>query len=129
MHRFEIKSSNQHQLINITQQVQEALRRLEIEQGTALVYVPHTTAGITINESADPSVEKDIIKDLKRLAPHSQNYYEHFEGNSAAHTMTSLVGTSVTVLVREGKLLMGRWQGIFLCEFDGPRTRNVIVSV
>jgi secondary thiamine-phosphate synthase enzyme len=128
MQTLEVRSSEKLQMINITRQVEQVIRESSIESGVCVLYVPHTTAGITINESADPSVEKDILKDLRRMVPVSQQYYEHFEGNSAAHTLSSLVGSSVTILVEAGRLALGRWQGIFYCEFDGPRTRQLYVT-
>jgi secondary thiamine-phosphate synthase enzyme len=128
MHTIEIRSNHKLEMINITSQVQEFLSSSTLEQGLLIVYVPHTTAGVTINESADPSVETDIIKDLRRMVPVSQEYYDHFEGNSAAHTLASLVGSSISVLVEDGRLVLGRWQGIFFCEFDGPRPRQVYLN-
>lgn len=128
MHTIEIRSNHKLEMINITSQVQQFLSSSTLEQGLLIVYVPHTTAGVTINESADPSVETDIIKDLRRMVPVSQEYYDHFEGNSAAHTLASLVGSSISVLVEDGRLVLGRWQGIFFCEFDGPRPRQVYLN-
>jgi secondary thiamine-phosphate synthase enzyme len=128
MHNIEIISSQKIEFINITENIRATLRESSMTDGALVVYVPHTTAGITINERADPNVKADIIKDLQRLVPISEEYYEHFEGNSNAHTMASLVGSSITVLVEQGKLNLGRWQGIFFCEFDGPRKRIVSLS-
>jgi secondary thiamine-phosphate synthase enzyme len=125
---FDIVSNQKLEFINITQLVQNALLESTLLDGLAVVYVPHTTAGITINESADPSVEMDILKDLQRLIPVSQDYYKHFEGNSASHTMASLIGSSVSIIVETKKLILGRWQGIFFCEFDGPRSRSVYLQ-
>ena len=128
MQAIEIRTNQKFEFINITRQVEQELSTLTMEDGLLHCYVPHTTAGVTINESADPSVVSDILKDLRRLVPDSQSYYQHYEGNSAAHTLTSLVGSSVTVLVEGGRLRLGRWQGIFFCEFDGPRSRQVFLS-
>lgn len=128
MQQIEIVTNQKLELINITRHVQNALMKSTIDDGVLCVFVPHTTAGITINESADPSVETDIVKDLSRLVPRLQDYYEHFEGNSASHTMASIVGSSVTIFVENGQLILGRWQGIFFCEFDGPRKRKVYIS-
>jgi secondary thiamine-phosphate synthase enzyme len=128
MQTLEVRSSEKLQMINITRQVEQVMLELSIESGVCVLYVPHTTAGITINECADPSVEKDILKDLRRMVPISQQYYEHFEGNSAAHALSSLVGSSVTILVEGGRLALGRWQGIFFCEFDGPRARQLYIT-
>jgi secondary thiamine-phosphate synthase enzyme len=128
MHSFEVESNQKQEFISITQKVQELIQQNKYKDGAVVIYVPHTTAGITINESADPSVKQDILGDLTRLVPKAQSYYEHYEGNSAAHTMASLMGSSSTVLIENGRLLLGRWQGIYFCEFDGPRRRKVYVS-
>jgi secondary thiamine-phosphate synthase enzyme len=128
MQSLEIVSKKKLEFINITRQVQTALTELTFNEGVLFVFIPHTTAGVTINESADPSVETDIVKDLSRLVPVLQDYYEHFEGNSASHTMASMVGSSVTIFVENGQLVLGRWQGIFFCEFDGPRNRKVYLQ-
>jgi secondary thiamine-phosphate synthase enzyme len=128
MQSLKIVSNQKFEFINITQHVQNALNESTMLDGFVIVYVPHTTAGITINESADPSVEKDIIKDLQRLIPESQDYYRHYEGNSSSHTMASLIGSSVSIIVEGKKLILGRWQGIFFCEFDGPRSRSVYLN-
>jgi secondary thiamine-phosphate synthase enzyme len=96
-----------------------------VEDGLLVVFVPHTTAGLTINENADPNVQQDMLADLERLVPVEQTYYRHFEGNSASHLKTSAVGSSLSIIIEGGGLLLGTWQGIYLCEFDGPRTRTV----
>jgi len=100
-----------------------------IDRGLATVFVPHTTAAVTINENADPSVKYDLLMGLDNLVPAGLPQYRHAEGNSDAHIKASLVGSSVTVIVEKGSLVLGTWQGIFLCEFDGPRTRQVLVQV
>jgi secondary thiamine-phosphate synthase enzyme len=100
---------------------------IEVERGVLYVFVPHTTAGVTINENADPTVLHDLEQDLARLIPARQAYYHHREGNSASHLKASLIGSSVILLVQGGELVLGRWQGVYLCEFDGPRTRTVFV--
>jgi secondary thiamine-phosphate synthase enzyme len=128
MYMIELRSSNKLELINITAEVEKVLQTGSFQQGLLVAYVPHTTAGITINESADPSVVGDILNDLRRLVPESQSYYQHDEGNSSAHTLSSLVGSSVMMLVERGRLKLGRWQGIFFCEFDGPRSREVYIN-
>ncbi len=122
-----IRSSYKKQFIDITGMVQEIIGRLNVKEGVCIVYVPHTTAGITINEDADPDVIGDIQQHLDRLVPEDAGF-RHIEGNSPAHIKSSLVGHSVTIPVENGKLLLGRWQGIFFCEFDGPRSRQVIVK-
>jgi len=115
-------------LEDITASVEKAVRDSGRREGLACVYVPHTTAGITINEGADPDVKADILSTLERLVPW-QGPYRHGEGNAAAHVKAMLVGSSVTVPVHEGRLLLGTWQSIYFCEFDGPRQRRVIVRV
>jgi secondary thiamine-phosphate synthase enzyme len=125
METFSVRSNQAHEFIEITDQVQSLLRHEDRGDGLAYIFVPHTTAGVTINENADPTVRQDIIADLQRLIPRRQPYYAHREGNSASHFMTSLMGSSVIVPVEGGKIALGTWQGIFLCEFDGPRTRKV----
>jgi secondary thiamine-phosphate synthase enzyme len=124
---FTVRTSSRTTLVNITGDVQRAVADLGLTDGAVIVYCPHTTAAITINESADPDVVRDIDSKLGRLCPHSDGYH-HAEGNSDAHVKSSLVGCSETVLVGGGSLVLGTWQGIFFCEFDGPRTRTVIVG-
>lgn len=123
-----IKSSFKEQFIDITKLIQNIVDRVGLKDGLCVVYVPHTTAGITINEDADPDVIKDIERHLDKLVPDVGDY-RHIEGNSPAHIKSSLVGHSLTILVENGKLLLGRWQGVFFCEFDGPRSRQVIVKL
>ena len=113
--------------INLTAQIQAALRELGVREGSVTVFVPHTTAGITINENADPDVVRDLTTSLERLVPWRGDY-QHGEGNSAAHLKASLLGSSVRVLVSAGRLQLGTWQGIFFCEFDGPRQREVWIG-
>lgn len=100
-----------------------------IKEGICYIYVPHTTAAITINENADQTVQRDIIKQLEELIPWENNFFKHTEGNSAAHAKASLLGSNCSVIINEGKLLLGTWQGIYFCEFDGPRNRNVYVKI
>ena len=121
---FKVKSGNRTQLIDITADVQNALRDAGVRDGLCMIYVPHTTAAVTINENADPTVKSDILKILNQVIPFEANY-GHMEGNSAAHIKSTLVGASELVAVRNGKLQLGTWQGIFFCEFDGPRRRRV----
>ncbi len=121
-----IKTKDRSEMIDITATVQEELRKSGLEDGVCLAYVPHTTAGVTINESADPSVVYDIQKTLDNLVPW-EGAYRHMEGNSAAHIKSSLIGNSVMVFVESGRLKLGTWQGIFFCEFDGPRSRKLHV--
>ncbi len=127
METFNVRSNKAIEFIEITHQVQNLVRQEDRGNGLAYVFIPHTTAGVTINENADPTVIQDIIADLQRLIPSRQPYYTHREGNSASHFMTSLMGSSVIVPIKGGQIALGTWQGIFLCEFDGPRTRKVHV--
>ena len=116
------------ELLDITGSVQSALRKLGDRSGACLVYVPHTTAAITVNENADPSVGRDITSVLARLVPAGADY-SHSEGNADAHAKAALVGSSVLIPVEDGNLVLGTWQGIFFCEFDGPRNRKVLVKL
>jgi secondary thiamine-phosphate synthase enzyme len=122
-----VRSKSRNEFIDITEMVQEVVKEAGITKGTCYLYVPHTTAGITINEGADPSVQRDIINALSRLVPHEMNYF-HREGNADAHIKTTLVGSSLNVIVEEGKLLLGTWQSVFFCEFDGPRHRRIAIK-
>ncbi len=121
-----IKTSKRNEFIDITSQVQDLVG--EIPEGVVTVFVPHTTTGITINENADPDVPRDILKKLEKLIPQQDNY-SHMEGNSDAHIKASLFGSSVRVIVKDGQLLLGTWQSIFFCEFDGPRTRTFYIHI
>jgi len=125
---FQVRTSKQIEFIDITRSVQEAVKKTGAEDGVCIVFVPHTTAGITINENADPSVVQDIIMELNKIVPFKDQYH-HLEGNSPAHIKASILGCSQTVFVESGNLALGTWQGIFFCEFDGPRNRNVYVKV
>jgi secondary thiamine-phosphate synthase enzyme len=122
--KFSVITNRQLEFIDITEQLAGAVRASGREEGLCCVYNPHTTAGLTINEGADPAVQADIIGVLRRLVPLDYPY-KHLEGNSPAHIMTSLMGSSVSVPVEEGRLQLGTWQKIFFCEFDGPRSRRV----
>jgi len=113
-------------MIDITSNIQHLIKEENVDDGVVIVYVPHTTAGITINEGADPSVQQDIIETLQRLIPVHSNY-KHIEGNSDAHIKASLLGSSITILVTKGKLVLGTWQHIFFYEGDGPRNRTVYI--
>jgi secondary thiamine-phosphate synthase enzyme len=127
-HRFNISTRARTQLVDITERVEAAVRESNVGAGVAHVFVTHTTAGITINENADPSVVGDLLAALERMVP-DDALYHHSEGNSPAHVKASLVGFCQTVPVEDGKLVLGTWQGIYLCEFDGPRTRQVVVKI
>jgi len=123
-----VKTDGAQQFVDITQQVRMVVRESGVKSGECHVFIPHTTAALTINENADPNVRKDILNRLEEIAP-STGKYLHSEGNSHAHIKSSIVGASLVVFVEAGQLVLGTWQSIFLCEFDGPRTRNVMVRV
>ena len=127
--RESIRTKERSQMIDITDRLSRAIEEAQIKDGLAIVFVPHTTAAITINENADPDVKHDLLKKLSDLIPKSESYYRHNEGNSDSHVKTSLVGNSVTVLIENGKPVLGTWQGIQFCEFDGPRTRDVLIKL
>jgi len=126
--RLEVKTSSRVQLIDISSHIKSLLKSEGISSGHSIVYVPHTTCGITINENADPAVKEDIIDVLNRLVPENSRY-RHLEGNSDAHIKSSIIGSSVTVFIEGGALVLGTWQGIFLAEFDGPRIRSVLLKM
>jgi secondary thiamine-phosphate synthase enzyme len=121
-----VNSRSRSEIIDLTSQVEKIVRDT-VKSGFVIVYVPHTTAGVTINENADPDVKSDFLKKLEKLIPKSEPYYDHSEGNSDSHVKTALVGNSATILVEDGRMLLGTWQGIYFCEFDGPRRREVYV--
>jgi len=123
-----VKTSSHSEFVDITSEVTAAIKKSGVEDGLVIVYVPHTTAGITINEHADSSVASDMLKTLDQIVPWKNNYY-HSEGNSAAHIKTSLMGSSIRVIIETANLVLGTWQGIFFCEFDGPRSRKVIIKI
>jgi len=123
-----VSTSSRVEFVDITGEVEKVVRESGIASGVCYIYVPHTTAAVTINENADPSVRRDIISELGKIVPFDDNY-SHYEGNSAAHIKSSILGHSDMVMVEGEKLLLGTWQGIYFCEFDGPRRRGVIVKV
>jgi secondary thiamine-phosphate synthase enzyme len=127
--KFQVETDRRDQFVEITKQVQRIVEGAGVRDGHVIVYVPHTTAGVTINENADPDVVQDMLRQLDTMVPWEQPFYRHGEGNSAAHVKASMMGSSVTVLIHRGRLLLGQWQGIYFCEFDGPRTRTVHVAV
>ena len=126
--QFQVRTRTRTEFIDITSSVIDAVRSSGVADGVCTVYVPHTTAGVTINENADPSVVRDMIAHLEHLVP-ATGAYTHAEGNSDSHIKASLMGASATVPVANGRPLLGRWQGIYFCEFDGPRTRSCSVTV
>ncbi len=123
-----VKTQERTELVDITSDVNQLIQKSGIDQGLCMIYVPHTTAAVTINESADPSVKSDILMILNQVIPWEANY-RHLEGNSAAHIKSTLVGSSELIAIENGRLSLGTWQGIFFCEFDGPRTRKVNVRI
>jgi secondary thiamine-phosphate synthase enzyme len=129
IYRLTVKSRQREELVEFTDVVREKLQESGVREGIVLLFTQHTTAGLTINENADPNVPRDMLHALRTLIPQHGMDFRHGEQNSDAHIKTSLVGTSVTVPFSDGKLLLGRWQGIFLCEFDGGRERQVIMTI
>jgi secondary thiamine-phosphate synthase enzyme len=125
---LKVKTGSRTEFVDITAKVQEAVRSSRIEEGICMVYVPHTTAAVTINESADPSVASDIQMVLNKVIPWKEAY-RHLEGNSPAHIKSSLIGASELIIIEKGRLVLGTWQGVFFCEFDGPRTRKVQLRI
>ena len=121
-------SSKKHEMIDLTKKIEELVNNSEIKEGLCVVYCPHTTAGITINENADPDVKEDIIKTLSRLIPESENY-KHSEGNSDGHLKSSLLGNEKSIIIKDGSLLLGTWQGIYFFEGDGPRNRKIYIKI
>lgn len=124
----EVKTSRRAQLLDVTEKVADAVKRAGVSDGVCHVFVPHTTAGVTVNEGADPDVARDIEAHLARIVPKDADF-AHGEGNSDSHVKTALIGPACTAPVRAGRLALGTWQAIFLCEWDGPRTRKIEVSV
>jgi secondary thiamine-phosphate synthase enzyme len=128
MKKLHLQTASRSQFLDITELVQRAARELGVTAGALTVFVPHTTAGVTINEHADPEVAGDVMRALDRMVPWTHPDYRHDEGNTAAHVKAILTGSSVRVPVEGGRLQLGTWQGIFFCEFDGPRSREVWIS-
>ena len=128
LHTFTVQTSQRNEMVEITQQVRGYLHQASFQTGMGVVYCPHTTAAITINEAYDPDVVHDMLLWLERTVPQRQAGFRHGEGNSDSHIKAALIGSSATVLVNGGNLILGRWQGIFLCEFDGPRQRSVMLQ-
>jgi secondary thiamine-phosphate synthase enzyme len=128
VHTLSVRSTNRIEMVDITDEVKELVLASDIEEGVVHLFVAHTTAGLTINENADPSVQADILMVLNRIIS-DKEAYRHLEGNSPAHIKASLMGAQLSVLVSNGRLLLGTWQGVFLCEFDGPRTRKVHIKI
>ncbi|MED4730521.1 secondary thiamine-phosphate synthase enzyme YjbQ [Aneurinibacillus migulanus] len=129
IHTFEVKTSQRDQFIEITDRVRELVTQQHVQNGVVTVYCPHTTAGITINENADPDVVRDMLMRLDEVYPWEHPKYRHAEGNTASHLKASTVGSSQTIIVADGRLVLGTWQGIYFCEFDGPRRRSCYVKI
>lgn len=129
MEILRVRSSRRTEMIDVTARLQEVVDRGGVRDGALAVQSLHTTAALTVNENADPDVQHDLAAKLERLAPREEEFYRHAEGNSDSHLKASLFGPSLTVLVSEGQLVLGTWQGIYLCEFDGPRERRMAVQL
>lgn len=127
MQTLTIATRSRVEMIDITEQVAEAIRKEKVAEGLAVVFVPHTTAGVTINENADPTVVRDLLTEINKIVPFDDGYH-HSEGNSAAHVKSTLFGPSLTLIVSGGRPVLGTWQAVYLCEFDGPRRRQVHVA-
>ena len=123
MEQITIKTNERIEMLDVTNLVQSELKKINFKDGIATLFVPHTTAGVTINEGADPDVKRDMLHEINKIIPFEDGYH-HMEGNSAAHIKTTLYGNSAQVIVENGKLQLGVWQSIYFCEFDGPRTRK-----
>lgn len=128
MKQFTVRTNARSEMIDITGRIRNLLKESKIRSGICRVFIPHTTAAVTINENADPDVPRDILMELDKIVPQN-GHYRHIEGNSAAHIKSSLMGASETVFIEDGELVLGTWQSVFFCEFDGPRTRKVFVSL
>ena len=126
--QFEIRTTSHTQMINITAKVQQAVTESGVKDGLCIIFIPHTTAAVTINENADPDVVRDFTMEINKIVPWEDGYH-HMEGNSAAHLKASMIGFSEQVIIEDGRLLLGTWQGIYFCEYDGSRRRRVIVKI
>jgi len=128
IHTLSVRTTSRTEMVDLTGRIQELVRQSGVEEGVCHLFAAHTTAGLTINENADPSVQSDILMVLNKIISEEEPY-RHLEGNSPAHLKASLMGPQLTVLVSNGRLLLGTWQGVFFCEFDGPRTRKVYIKI
>jgi secondary thiamine-phosphate synthase enzyme len=128
MQTLDVKTSSNVELKDITQEVRSAIKKSKVKQGLCTIFVPHTTAGVSINENADPSVKSDIVMETNKIIPFSDGY-AHAEGNSAAHIKSSLFGPSLTIIIENNEPILGTWQGILFCEFDGPRRRKCFIQI
>ena len=127
--RFDVRTQRRDEMVDVTEQVHRTVAASGVKEGTVTVFVPHTTAGVTVNENADPDVVHDVLAALDRAVPWRLDVYEHGEGNSAAHAKSSIVGCSTTLPIVGGAMVLGTWQGVYFCEFDGPRSRQLVVTV
>jgi secondary thiamine-phosphate synthase enzyme len=125
---FAVRTASRNEMVDVTDRLRKIVTSSNITEGLLTVYVPHTTAAVTINENADPNVKSDLLAKLSALVPKEEKYYRHAEGNSDSHLKAAMLGHSVTVLVEGGRLVLGRWQGVYFCEFDGPREREMMVK-
>jgi len=128
MNQIQLSTAGKTEFIDITGKIEKAVEASRVSRGLCIIFSPHTTAGLTINENADPSVRKDIINQLDNIAPRGANY-AHLEGNADAHIKASLMGSSLNIIIKDNSLVLGVWQGIYFCEFDGPRQRKVYVKI
>jgi secondary thiamine-phosphate synthase enzyme len=128
MEKLTVQSNDRTAIIDITHQIQSLVQESGIKNGVCYVFIPHTTAGVTINENADPDVKSDMLMEINKVIPFTDSY-RHMEGNSAAHIKATLFGNSEMIIVNDGRLQLGTWQGVFFCEFDGPRTRKIWVKL
>ena len=129
LEKFDVRTQRKTEFVPITERIQRIVTRNQTQSGICHIYVPHTTAGITINENADPMVPKDILLIIDEIIPFVDHRYQHMEDNSAAHVKACLFGSSESVIIEKGELVFGTWQGIFLCEFDGPRNREIYTKI
>ena len=128
VYQFPVRTSSHTQMVDITKQVQKIVTDSGVQEGICVIFVPHTTAAVTINENADPDVQTDFMKEINKIVPWEDGY-QHMEGNSAAHLKSSMMGFSETVMIDQGRLLLGTWQGIYFLEYDGARSRRVYVKI
>ena len=126
--RLSVKTNKKVEFLDITAKIKKVVRDSDINSGVIQIHIPHTTAAVTINENADPSVQKDIKKEINKIVPFEDNY-SHLEGNSAAHIKSSLFGVDQNIIIENNELLLGTWQGIYFCEFDGPRSRKINIKI
>jgi secondary thiamine-phosphate synthase enzyme len=129
MKSFTVRTAERIEMIDITSRIRAVIKESRVKNGICQVFIPHTTAAVTINENADPAVPRDILMGLNKLIPFDDPQYRHSEGNSDAHIKTSLIGSSEMVIIENGCLVLGTWQSVFFCEFDGPRTRKVLIKI